>query len=344
MNEKERLVAVLNGNKVDRPPCICPGGMMNMVVTELMDKAGIMWPEAHMDAPKMAGLAVAAYEHDCFENYGVPFCMTIEAEAMGAVVDMGSTVFEPHVVGYAIESVTELERIKKINVNNGRSRVVLDALSILKAREDGVPIIGNLPGPVSLATSLMEPVTYYKEIRKNRVAAHAYMDFVTNELIRFGRAQIESGANVITISDPSGTGEILGPKDFDAYAVKYMNQLIAGLKTGHDDIPVIVHICGQMHKVYPELGKVSADAFSFDAIVNLREAKKQLPGKIIMGNVSSFGLEFATADKVRKMTRKVINDGSDIISPACGLGTQSSLGNIQMMLNTVKGIENYVRD
>lgn len=35
---KERIIKVFNKEIVDRPPCICPGGMMNMITTELMDK------------------------------------------------------------------------------------------------------------------------------------------------------------------------------------------------------------------------------------------------------------------------------------------------------------------
>ena len=56
---------------------------MNMVTTDLMDAVDIYMPQAHTDARMMAGLAKAVYEQGCFENYGVPFCMTIEAEEMG---------------------------------------------------------------------------------------------------------------------------------------------------------------------------------------------------------------------------------------------------------------------
>ena len=97
LTPKERLYNVMKGNAVDRPPCICPGGMMNMVTTDLMDAVDIYMPEAHTDARMMAGLAKAVYDSGCFENYGVPFCMTVEAEEMGAKVEMGSRVYEPHV-------------------------------------------------------------------------------------------------------------------------------------------------------------------------------------------------------------------------------------------------------
>ena len=81
---KERLFRVLKGEKVDRPPCICPGGMMNMIVEEVMDITGVKWPEAHSDAGMMADLSEGIYTNGGFENFGVPFCMTVEAEAMGA--------------------------------------------------------------------------------------------------------------------------------------------------------------------------------------------------------------------------------------------------------------------
>ena len=68
MNEKERLKKALHHEKTDRPPGICPGGMMNMITTDLMDKSGITWPEAHLNAEMMADLAQANYENGCFGN------------------------------------------------------------------------------------------------------------------------------------------------------------------------------------------------------------------------------------------------------------------------------------
>lgn len=337
LNSRERLLSALKGNKVDRVPCICPGGMMNMIITELMQKAGIMWPEAHTDAKKMADLAMAVYDYGMFENYGVPFCMTIEAEGMGAGVDMGTTKFEPHVIDYIINSVSEYKDIQPLDINSGRAKVTTDAISILKAKDNGAPIVGNLSGPISVASSLMEPVTFYKELRRKRDDAHKFMRFVTNQIMKFGKAQLKAGADVIAISDPSGTGEILGPKFFEEFAVRYINLLIDGIREVNKDIPIIVHICGQMHSVYSELKNLKADVFSFDAVVNIKELKEHIEGKILMGNISSLALATATEDKIKTMTQNAINGGIDILSPACGLGTQSSMKNIQVMLKTVKG-------
>lgn len=334
LTAKERLEKIFRGEKVDRLPCICPGGMMNMITTELMDTCGISWPEAHTDAQMMAKLAVASYENGCFENIGVPFCMTVEAQAMGAEVTMGSKIFEPHVTNYAMDSVLEWRKLNPLDVECGRAKVVIDAIHILKSMNLDAPIIGNITGPISTATSIIEPADFYKALRKHNKEAHEYMIFVTEQIIKFARAQIEAGADVIAISDPSGTGEILGPKYFEEFAVKYLNMLIDGLQ--EEKMGTIVHICGQMKSVYEKINKVKSDVLSFDSIVPMKEARKNLKDRVLMGNISTYALEFSTPDKVSSLTKNCVESGANILSPACGLGTKSPLVNIQAILKTLK--------
>ena len=71
-----------------------------------------------------------------------------------------------------------------VDVTKGRARVVTDAIRILKEETSGVPIVGNLTGPMSTASSVMEPVNFYKELRKKNKQAHDYMDFITDEFMR----------------------------------------------------------------------------------------------------------------------------------------------------------------
>lgn len=339
MTPKERIFNVIQGKREDRPPCICPGGMMNMITAELMEKCGVSLPEAHADGKKMAQLALSAYNEGCFENVGVPFCMTVEAEEMGAGVDMGSNVIEPHVVFYPMQKIEDFTRLKRIDITQGRSKVVLDAIGILKEKtkyeKKGIPIIGNLTGPISTATSLLEPSTFYKGLRKEPEHVEAFLNFVTEQLIAFGQAQIQAGVNIIAISDPSGTGEILGPKYFSQFAIPYINKMVDAFKEMH--IPTIVHICGQMEPVFTQLGQIHSDILSFDAIVSMKKARKHLGNRVLMGNVSTYAVEFAEPEKITELTRKAMESGVDIVSPACGLGMKSPLINVQAMLKAARG-------
>lgn len=195
-------------------------------------------------------------------------------------------------------------------------------------------IVGNLVGPISVASSVMEATNFYKQLRKEKELSHAYLDFVTDQLIRFGVAQVEAGADVITVADPSGTGEIMGPKLFEEYAVPCLERLQQACQQA--GAQTIVHICGQMHSVYEQVNKIGANALSFDAIVPIKEAHENLPGRVIMGNVSTFAIELKDVEKVRSLTRACIRNGSDIVSPACGLGMGSPSENVRAVLETVR--------
>ena len=54
LSAKERLMAVLSKKKADRPPVVCPGGMMNAAVVDVMSKTGHRLPEAHIYGTLMA--------------------------------------------------------------------------------------------------------------------------------------------------------------------------------------------------------------------------------------------------------------------------------------------------
>lgn len=340
LTPKKRLFNVLEKIPVDRPPCICPGGMMNMITTDLINFTSFEFKDVHHDGLKMSKLASAAYENGCFENYGVPFCMTIEAEDMGSKIDFGNNMYEPHVIEYAIDSVSKWKSINPMNFKKSRASAVVEAISILKNKNDSVPVIGNITGPISTATSLMEPSLFYKELKRKNKESHEFLDFITEQLIIFSKAQIKAGADIIAISDPSGTGEILGPNLFDEFAVKYLNRLVDAIHK--EDCYVIVHICGQMRKVYNKIEKIRSDAISFDSIVNLKDARDNLKNHTLMGNVSTYTIEFGTPDKIAELTKKCIDNGSNIVAPACGLGMKSPIINVKSILNFVKGLENDV--
>ena len=328
ISQKERLMAVARHEAVDRPPCICPGGMMNMMFKEIMENSGCLWPEAHLNAEKMAGLAYALNEAQGFENYGVPFCMTVEAEAMGAVIDMGSLLVEPHVVDSPLNSVDEIDKLQPLDINKGRVKVVLDAIKILKDKNTEVPIVGNITGPISTAGTLVDMAVLLKEFRKKTEKAHEFMTKVTEEIIKYAKAEAASGADVICISEPSGTGEILGPKFFREYTVKYVNMILDAV-----NVPVkIVHICGELQSVYQILTEFHSDAFSFDALVSVSDIKKHIPEKAVMGNINTHAIGTQEPEKVRSLVHFARRKGVDIVAPACGLPTTTPLINVQTLV------------
>ncbi|HJV64807.1 MAG TPA: uroporphyrinogen decarboxylase family protein [Geomonas sp.] len=335
LSPKERLLDTLGKKLVDRPPVICTGGMMNAAIVDVMNHTGHTLPEGHFRADLMAELATDVHHDTGFENFGIPFCMTVEAEVLGSDIDFGTLSCEPKIAREPFASTAEVVfRDPRKMLDTGRIQAVAQAGHLLSRANPDIPVIGSVTGPVSTAASLVDPMAFLKELHKKREQSHRVMDYLSGFLIAFARLLVDNGATAICIGDPTATGEILGPRLFDEYAVAYLNKVIDGIHaTG---VPVLVHICGEMRAVKPSIPKLHCDAISTDAFVNLRLLKEEYPQLTTMGNLSTFLLELGEPDKVSRQTANLVNDGIDIISPACGLSTSSSICNIQAMTSTVK--------
>jgi MtaA/CmuA family methyltransferase len=335
ISPKERLHRVLKKEAADRPPVICPGGMMNAAIVEVMNRTGHTLPEAHHDDALMSQLSRDVNEYTGFENFGIPFCMTVEAEVLGSRINFGTLSCEPKIQKELFPSVAAVEQ-KEIGLllKQGRVDTIIQSGYRLSKRYPDIPVIGNLTGPISTTASIVDPMSFLKELRKDRENAHRAIDYVTDFLIEYARLMLDNGATVISIGDPTATGEILGPMMFEEYAVRYLNKLVDGIHAMNAQ--AIVHICGNMNMVKKHIPQIRSDAISTDALVNLRLLKEEFPQLTTMGNLSTFLLEFGTPEKVAVQTERLVNDGIDIISPACGLSTSSHLENIQALTNTVK--------
>ncbi len=333
---KERLLRVLNHQGVDRPPVICTGGMMNAAIVEVMNRTGNVLPAAHHEGELMAALAGDIHQETGFENIGIPFCMTVEAEVLGSEINYGTLACEPKIQREYFSSAAQVEykRIPDM-LKSGRISEVIQAGWRMAAQHPETPVIGNLTGPISTAASIIDPVTFLKELRKEKENSHRVLEYVSDLLIAFAGELIEHGVTVISIGDPTATGEILGPKMFEEFAVRYLNRVIDGIHGF--GAPVIVHICGKLQSVKQFLPQLHSDAISTDALVNLKLLKDEFPGIVTMGNVSTFMLERGETEKVARHTQGLIRDGVNIISPACGLSTSSSLETIRSMTDSVKG-------
>ena len=329
LNEKKRLLNVLWGEEVDRAPIICPGGMMNGCVTEILES----FDENHnIDPSAMVMAAKLVYEKTGFENYGVPFCMTVEAEPLGVKLDIGNKLVEPRIAVYNSQSIEEIMKNYHIKPREEkRMGTILKAIEELK--NDEIPVIGNITGHISTATSVIDPLDALKMIRKDPERIYAFFQFINDYLIEYAAEMVKAGADVITISDPTATGEILGSKNFNKFAVPMYQQMVKELH--RLNVPVIIHICGNANTIIDSIDSIDANAISFDSIVNMRFAKSKLRTKL-MGNVNTQLLHTGEKEKIISSTQNCIDSGVDIVSPACGLSMATPLGNLKYMTDYIK--------
>lgn len=270
-----------------------------------------------------------------FENFGVPFCMTVEAEVLGSEINYGSLGCEPKIQKEAFPSVAAVEFLPSgAMAKNRRVGAVIQTIYSLGRKNPDIPVIGSLTGPLSTAASIVDPMPFLKQLRREREQAHKVIDYVCGHLLEYAKLMVDNGATVVSIADPTATGEILGPKMFEEYAVTYLNKIADAI---HQlGVPVIIHICGKMEAVKPQIAMLHGDAISVDAFVSLKNIKAEIPDITTMGNLSTYLLEFGNPEKVYSQAKRLLADKISIIAPACGLSTSTPLANINAFTEAVK--------
>jgi [methyl-Co(III) methanol-specific corrinoid protein]:coenzyme M methyltransferase len=283
----------------------------------------------------MENLAYDVSVQTGFENFGLPFCMTIEAEALGSDINFGSLTCEPKIAREPFSSAETAYFFPRAAIaKNNRAEALINAVNALSKKHPDIPVIGSITGPISLSASLVDPMTFLKELRKKKDLSHKLINYVTEQIIDYAGLIVENGASVISIADPTATGEILGPRLFEEFVVPYINKIVSAIhETG---VPVIVHICGDVNPVKKHFPALQGKAISVDAMVSLHKLKEEYPALTTMGNLSTYMLEFGNTEKILNAARRLLEQKIDILAPACGLSTSTPLSNITTFTEAVK--------
>ena len=171
---------------------------------------GLEFPDAYMHSDTMQILSRAIKRHDGSDFCLLPFCRTIEAESMGAILNYGDANTGPRAKDPVCANIDEVLSISPIDFSRNRIHEVLDAVSSLK--KDGEIVCLEITGPFTILNALMEPRLVFKAYRKNREKMKLVFDKFSDELIRYIEEGKKAGTDVFIFSDSAGSLDILGPK------------------------------------------------------------------------------------------------------------------------------------
>ncbi|MGY0288701.1 MAG: MtaA/CmuA family methyltransferase [Thermoproteota archaeon] len=341
MGPKERVLNVLSDNPVDKTPVT---SFTQVGIVEAMQKVGAPWPEAHSDPNKMATLGASLYKLIGLEAIRVPFCLTVEAEAIGCKVDMGKIDRQPSIRAHAFESPSEV-RIDPGWLDRGRVPVVLKAIELLKEEGLDAPLIVGITGPFTLSGHLIGTEKLVRSIKVEPQNIEKLLDTVVEANISYCAKIAEAGADIITVNEPTASPDLLNPLDFK-YLVKPRLQTLAN----SIKIKKVLHICGSALPIVGDMAACGYDAISIEDKVDITKAKEAIsksvgkpsfprmtfggPVKVkIAGNVSTAKTLFmGKPEEVKAEALQALKAGVDFLAPACGLAPPTPLANVRAMV------------
>lgn len=331
MNMKERFLAAIRCEDVDKIPCASP---LQTGTVDLMERCNARWPEALRDPMKMATLSLAAYEIAGIESVRVPFDLWVEAETMGCEVSTGTLNSQPHINTPIIKNPDDVEKIDIPDPKANKPMAnVLEAVKILKERVgDEVPVIGAAVDSFTLASGLLGSENMLIGLVQNPNFVKDILKLAEETAIAYTSALVDAGADIICLIDPSATGEMLGPKFHKEFAYPYNQRVIKEIH--HSDTPVVLHICGNSKPIWEYMVKSGVDMLSLSENVDMTEARKKVgDGTALAGNIDPTSvLWLKKPEDVKSSVEKCIKDGVNDICPGCGFVPTTPLENMKMIV------------
>ena len=331
MRPREIFLRALRREPADRP---ATGSATSVVTTDLMDKVGISFPEAHIDAEKMAGLAASAVTELGFDNVMPLFSVWHESEALGCEVDWGDRGRMPDSRGQLYRMGEEI-RIPEDLLSRRGCRVPLEALKLLKKRLGGeAAVVGKVFGPWTLGYHLFGVEEFLVHTLLTPDAVKRAMETMKEVTVRFGRAQIEAGADALCLADHA-TRDLCSPDAYRDFLIPLHRELVERL-----DCPLILHICGDTSDRIAHIRKTGIACFHYDSKVP-DEVARGLAGErlALMGGTGNIRvIRNGSADDVRRDVARKIALGIDVIGPECAVPLDAPWTNLRALTDAVKGL------
>jgi [methyl-Co(III) methanol-specific corrinoid protein]:coenzyme M methyltransferase len=325
MNSVDRFLRVLDQQPVDRAPVV---GVTSVVTVDLMRQVGTRWPDAHHDPEQMVRAGAAAHVVCGLESVKVPFDMTVEAGALGADIDYGAGETLPKIRAPRFEDPEEFGFGDDV-LARGRYPIVLEAIRIARSRHgETAPVISSMLGPFTLAGCLFGVETLLIWMIEEAEKVQAALTTATRLVALYIGAQLEAGAHVVQVSEPTASGDLISPAQYLEHVAPFHRRLTAGT-----DRPLVTHICGNITRHLPHLAAVGFRGVSFDIKTEIQAARAHLKGKsALIGYMPTSLLRDGSPEEVGAASRQCLADGVDALNAGCAVTPDTPLENVRSMI------------
>ena len=331
MTSRERVLAALRRDPVDRTPVCNP---TSVATVELMDLVDAPFPDANREPELMARLAATGYTELGFDTIMPVFTIIQESSALGCKIqweqkDNWPTVKMREPIWEDVDDV----KIPSNFLTHQDTQCVLDAIKILKKEYgDEVAIIGKTMGPWSLGYHCFGVEPFLLLSLDDPGQTKLALDRMKDATIEFGIAQIEAGADALTLPDHA-TGDLVSGDYYKRYLRDLHIEFVERLP-----IPLILHICGRTVDRMGYIAQTGMAAFHYDSKNKPAESMEAVANRIaLVGNINNPETLFAKEpEDVRQEVRSNLDAEVQLVGPECAIPLQTALENLKAIPQAVQ--------
>ena len=313
-------------------PRAATGSATSVVTVDLMEKTGIYFPDAHLDAEKMAGLAETSYTEIGFDNIMPLFSVCQESAALGCTVDWGEVNVMPACKG-SLYGIEDDVIIPKDLLTRTACQAPIAAIGLLKKRfGEEASIMGKVFGPWTLGYHVFGIEEFLINTLLKPDAVRRAITTLKEVSILFGTAQIEAGADVLCFGDHA-TRDVCSPDAYRDFLKDIHHEIKERL-----NCPMVLHICGDTSDRISYIRETGIDCFHFDSKVP-SESSRELAGETLslMGGTDNIEvIRNGTEETIVQDVREKIANKIDIIGPECAVPLDAPYRNMKLLADEVK--------
>ena len=295
MNSKERCLAAIRGEPIDRVP------VFPLLMLLAADRAGISYREYATN-----GSALARAQLQVREQFGLD-AVTACSDAFRITADLGAEMAfpeskPPYALKPLITDEAGLARLPRPDPAHPGSRMadrVAAVGELSRAAGDECLVVGWVDMPFAEACSACGLSEFMLMLVLEPLLAHKILDFLTGIVIDFALPQVEAGASMIGAGD--ATASLISPTMYREFALPYERQVAAAVHEAGGLIKL--HICGNTSYLLEDMAPSGCDLFNVDHMVDFARARDiyTTAGKCYKGNLNPVtDLLQATPDQCRE--------------------------------------------
>jgi MtaA/CmuA family methyltransferase len=278
-NGCQRLMGMMTGQAIDHLP------LMPITMMFAADQIGVPYGKYATDYRVMVEAQLRTAE-----RFDLDFVSGISDPAREAA-DCGATVRyfddQPPAIDETCARLAHVASLLQLEIpdplGGGRMHDRVKAVELFRRRVGGQLLIeGWVEGPCAEAADLRGINTLMMDFLDDPAFVHDVFAFCVEMAIRFAKAQVDAGADIIGIGDAAAS--LVGPAIYEEFVWPKEKRLVQAIH--QIGAKVRLHICGNTTPLLAMLGSLGSDIVDLDYPASVAAARKAMgPAKVLLGNI-----------------------------------------------------------
>ncbi len=279
MNGYERIVAKIEGRQTDSLP------LMPITMMFAADQIGVPYGRYARDYRVLVEGQLATAERFGFDYVSCISDPAREAADCGAAIhyfdDQPPAIDETNSL---LADKTVLAKLRAPDpLGGGRMLDRVQAAALFREKVGAQLLIeGWIEGPCAEAADLRGINRLMLDFYDEPQFVRDLFDFVLEMELRFAKAQVEAGVDLIGVGDAAAS--LVGPQIYGEFVLPYEQQMVEGLHAL--GTRVRLHICGNTNRILKGMGALGCEIVDLDFMVPVAKAREAMgPQQVLLGNL-----------------------------------------------------------